>query len=105
MEFNTINECKEKILSKKISILELNKIFIDRIKQQKDLNSFIYFDEDLIIGRSNYLENLKDNNLSLKGIPLGIKDLFCTADMPTTAGSKILSNFQQTNKSIVTEKF
>ncbi len=37
MEFNTINECKEKILSKKISILELNKIFIDRIKQQKDL--------------------------------------------------------------------
>ena len=76
MEFNTINECKEKILSKKISILELNKIFIDRIKQQKNLNSFIYFDEDLIIKRSNYLENLNDNNLSLKGIPLGLKISF-----------------------------
>ena len=59
MEFITINECKEKILSKKISILELNKIFIDRIKEKNDLNSFIYFDEKLIINRSNYLENLK----------------------------------------------
>ena len=104
MEFNTINECKEKILSKKISILELNKIFIDRIKQQKGLNSFIYFDEDLITKRSNYLENLNDNNLSLRGIPLGIKDLFCTVDMPTTAGSKILSNFQPTYESFVTKK-
>ena len=67
MEFKTINECNEKILSKKISILELNKIFIDRIKEKKDLNSFIYFDEDLIIKRSNYVENLnplRQSNLS-----------------------------------------
>ena len=104
MEFNTINECNEKILSKKISILELNKIFIDRIKEQKNLNSFIYFDEDLIINRSKYVENLYDDNLTLRGIPLGIKDLFCTVDMPTTAGSKILSNFQPTYESFVTKK-
>ena len=43
-------------------------------------------------------------DLSLKGIPLGIKDLFCTSDMPTTAGSKILSNFQPTYDSFVTNK-
>ena len=104
MEFKTINECNEKILSKKISILELNKIFIDRIKEKKDFNSFIYFDEDLIIKRSNYVENLNPDNLTLRGIPLGIKDLFCTVDMPTTAGSKILNNFQPTYESFVTKK-
>ena len=76
MEFKTINECNEKILSKKISILELNKIFIDRIREKKYLNAFIYFDENLIKNRVNYVENLNDNNLTLRGIPLGIKDLF-----------------------------
>ena len=43
--------------------------------------------------RAKEIDNLKAD-LSLKGIPLGIKDLFCTKNMPTTAGSKILKNFQ-----------
>jgi len=104
MELNTITECIEKIRTRKISILELNQIFINRIKDQKRINSFIFFDEDLIKNRCNHLKNINDNNLSLKGIPLGIKDLFCTIDMPTTAGSKILSNFKPTYESFVTEK-
>ena len=44
MEFKTITETREKIRSKQISILELNQIFINRIKDQKDINSFIFFD-------------------------------------------------------------
>ena len=104
MEFKTITETREKIRSKQISILELNQIFINRIKDQKDINSFIFFDEDLITKRCHDLANSNDSNLTLKGIPLGIKDLFCTADMPTTAGSKILSNFKPTYESFVTKK-
>ena len=103
MEFKTIKETREKIISKKISLFELNQIFINRIKDQKNINAFIFFDEDLIERRCNQLVNLKDD-LILKGIPLGIKDLFCTIDMPTTAGSKILSNFQPTYESFVTKK-
>ena len=104
MEFNTITETREKIRSKQISILELNQIFINRIKDQKDINSFIFFDEDLITNRCHDLDNSNDSNLTLKGIPLGIKDLFCTVGMPTTAGSKILSNFKPTYESFVTKK-
>lgn len=103
MEFKTITETIEKIKSKQISILELNQIFINRIKNKKNINSFIFFDEDLIINRCNYLTNSNESNLTLKGIPLGIKDLFCTLDMPTTAGSKILSNFKPTYESFVTK--
>ena len=66
MEFNTINECKEKILSKKISILELNQIFINRIKNRKNINSLIFFDEDLIKQRCNELAKLYDKKI-LKG--------------------------------------
>ena len=58
MEFKTITETRKKIKSKQISILELNQIFINRIKNQKNINSFIFFDEDLIINRCNYLDKL-----------------------------------------------
>ena len=104
MEFNSITETQKKIKSKKISILELNKIFIDRINKNKNINAFIFFDEDLITKRCKELDNLKDDTFKLKGIPLGIKDLFCTIGMPTTAGSKILCNFKPTYESHVTSK-
>ena len=103
MEFTTIKETREKIISKQISLFELNQIFIHRINDQKDINAFIFFDEDLIEHRCNQLVNLKDD-LILKGIPLGIKDLFCTEGMPTTAGSKILSNFIPSYESFVTNR-
>ena len=103
MEFSSITETLKKIRSKEISVEELNKIFIKRIKDNKNLNAFIYFNEENIIEQSRKTHNLS-NNLSLKGIPLAIKDLFCTKNMPTTAGSKILSNFHPTYESFVTQK-
>jgi aspartyl-tRNA(Asn)/glutamyl-tRNA(Gln) amidotransferase subunit A len=103
MEFSSITETLKTIRSKKISVEELSKIFIKRIKDNKNLNAFIYFNEENIIEQSRETDKLS-NNLSLKGIPLAIKDLFCTKNMPTTAGSKILSNFHPTYESFVTQK-
>ena len=103
MEFNTITESLEKINSNKISIVELNDIFINRVKKNKDLNAFIYFDEENI---SQQIKNIQisKKKFKLKGIPLAIKDLFCTKNMPTTAGSKILQDFQPTYESHVSQK-
>ena len=103
MPFKSIKDAISNIESKKISIRELNLEFIKKIKDNKNLNIFIYFDEKKIINQIDNLE--KDNsNKKLKGIPLAIKDLFCTKDMPTTAGSKILENFNPTYESFVTQK-
>ena len=103
MEFITITETLDKIKNNKISVEELNEVFIKRIKEKEYLNSFIYFDEKNIQNQSRKIDNFKQDS-ALKGIPLAIKDLFCTKDMPTTAGSKILSNFQPTYESFVTKK-
>ena len=103
MEFNTITESLAKINSNKISIVELNDIFINRIKKNKNLNAFIYFDEENISQQIKKIQSSK-NNFKLKGIPLAIKDLFCTKNMPTTAGSKILQNFQPSYESHVSQK-
>ena len=103
MEFNTITESLENINSNKISIVELNDIFINRIKKNKNLNAFIYFDEENISQQIKKIQSSK-KNFKLKGIPLAIKDLFCTKNMPTTAGSKILQNFQPSYESHVSQK-
>ena len=73
------------------------------IKDNEKLNVFIYFNEEAVIEQSRKIDNSKDN-FKLKGIPLAIKDLFCTANMPTTAGSRILNNFNPTYESFVTKK-
>ncbi len=103
MKFESINETLRLIKSKKISVKELSTFFIEKINKNKNLNAFIYLDEKLILDQAEKLDNIKEN-LPLKGIPLGIKDLFCTKNMPTTAGSKILSNFKPTYESFVTNK-
>ena len=40
----------------------------------------------------------------MEGIPIGIKDLFCTKDVRTTASSKMLETFIPTYESTITEK-
>jgi len=102
MTFRSLKETINSFESKKISIRELNEEYIKKIKEKTNLNIFIYFDEENIINQINILE--KDNSKKiLKGIPLAIKDLFCTKDMPTTAASKILENFNPSYESFVTQ--
>ena len=101
MEFTTIKETAKSIKNKKISINELSEIFIKRINQNLNLNAYIYFDETNI---KEQLSNHKNQNNLLNGIPIAIKDLFCTKFMPTTAASKILKDFKPTYESFVTQK-
>ena len=93
----------ENIESKKISIRELNQDYIKKIKEKENLNIFIYFNEQHVLKQVDELE--KENSFKrLRGIPIAIKDLFCTKNMPTTAASKILENFNPTYESFVTKK-
>ena len=101
MEFTTIKQTAENIKNKKISINELSEIFIKRINENLDLNAFIYFNEDNI---QQQLFSHKNKDNILNGIPLGIKDLFCTKYMPTTAASRILKGFKPPYESFVTQK-
>ena len=101
MEFISIKETANSIKSKKISVSELSEIFINRINQNLELNAYIYYDEENIRHQVN--SHLRTGDL-LDGIPIAIKDLFCTASMPTTAASKILKNFNPSYESFVTKK-
>ena len=101
MEFTTIKETTQKLKNKNISIFELCEIFIKRTNNNLELNAYIYFNEEKI---HQQLTSHSPKSSLLNGIPIAIKDLFCTKSMPTTAASKILKNFQSPYESFVTQK-
>ena len=103
MSFKSISQLKSLLDENKISIKEIAETYIKRINEKKELNIFIYFNEDKIHDQVKVIEKLP-NNKTLKGIPIAVKDLFCTKNMPTTAASKILNNFEPTYESFVTQK-
>ena len=103
MEFKSISQLKSLLDQNKISVKEIAETYIKKINEKKDLNIFIYFNEDKIFEQAKEISKLSNDNI-LKGIPIAVKDLFCTKNMPTTAASKILENFQPTYESFVTQK-
>ena len=103
MEFKSISQLKSLLDENKISVKEIAETYIKKINEKKDLNIFIYFNEDKIHDQVKEIETLSNDKI-LKGIPIAVKDLFCTKNMPTTAASKILENFKPTYESFVTQK-
>ncbi len=92
----TISQAKELLLNRSISSVELTKFFFEKISKFKNLNCFITetFDQALKMSkRSDEKYKLKKDIGLMEGIPIGMKDLFCTNQIKTTAGSKILENF------------
>jgi len=99
----TLTELVKNIKEKKISSSEITKAFIDRSEKSKKLNTYITEDFASAIEKAKKFDENPNFDLKLPGIPLAIKDLFCTNGIKTTAGSKILNNFIPTYESTVTQ--
>ncbi len=96
-------ELVEKIKKKEISSTEVTKAFIDRSQKSKKLNCYITENFENALQKAKQFDEKPDFNKKLPGIPLAVKDLFCTKNIRTTAGSKILENFIPTYESTVTQ--
>ena len=93
----------DNIKNKKLSSEEVTKAFIDRSEKSKELNSYISEDFSNAIDKAKKFDQNPNFDLKLPGIPMAVKDLFCTENVRTTAGSKILENFVPTYESTVTQ--
>ena len=98
----SLSEIVNLIKTKKISSLEITNHFIKNIEKGKKLNSFITTCFEESIKNAKNFDSKKNFEGLLPGVPLAVKDLFCTKDVKTTAGSKILENFIPTYESSVT---
>jgi len=90
-------ELIEKIKNREISIEEVIHRVYERIEETDDkLHSFVHISKEKAINRAQQLDkNMKNGRTigKLYGLPIGIKDLICIKDSPTTCGSKILQNY------------
>src|SRR6185437_5705399 len=100
----TLAEARDQLRAKQISAVELADAHIRAVERIRPLNAFITETLDLARERAK----LADKRLAegkagaLEGIPLAIKDLFCTEGVLTTAASHILEGFHPPYESTVT---
>src|SRR3981189_2362911 len=91
----TIAEARDGLAIKSFTSLELTDAHIAAIEAARALNAFVMETPDQArrMAREADAKIAKGEGGPLGGIPLGIKDLFATRDVRTTACSKILGNF------------
>jgi aspartyl-tRNA(Asn)/glutamyl-tRNA(Gln) amidotransferase subunit A len=100
----TLASARDGLAQKKFSALELAKAHIAAIEKARALNAFIVEtpEKALAMARQSDARIAKGEAGPLEGIPLGIKDLYCTEGVQTTAGSHILEGFVPAYESTVT---
>ena len=102
----TIAEAREGLKAKRFSATELTKAHIEAVEKARALNAYVLETPE----RALEMANASDAKLAggeggpLEGIPLGIKDLFCTEGVISSAGSNILKNFEPAYESTVTQQ-
>ncbi|MBI4226167.1 Asp-tRNA(Asn)/Glu-tRNA(Gln) amidotransferase subunit GatA [Candidatus Roizmanbacteria bacterium] len=96
----TIKEAIGGLKKKSFSALELTKACLQRIKLiDKKLFAFLTIDESRAIEKAKEADRLIRKSTEafrtkpLLGIPIGLKDLFTTKDLRTTAGAKIIKDY------------
>ena len=96
---------KSALQKKEVSAVELTKAYLNVMSSNDHLNCYITSTPEKALdmaSKSDHRINSGDA-LPLDGIPIAIKDLFCTDGVLTTAGSHILNGFIPTYESSVTE--
>src|SRR3978361_1183606 len=102
----TLSEARDGLAKKSFTSLELTDAHIAAIEAARELNAFVLEtpDQARAMAREADARIAKGKGGPLGGIPLGIKDLFATKDVRTTACSKILGNFVPPYESTVTSQ-
>ena len=107
MHTKSLTELSHGLQTGEFSSVELTQAFLTRIKQHQNLNAYITITEELALQSAKAADARIANKKAeaLTGIPVAQKDIFCTLDVKTTCGSKMLDNFYAPYNATVIEKF
>jgi aspartyl-tRNA(Asn)/glutamyl-tRNA(Gln) amidotransferase subunit A len=101
----TLADARDGIQRKAFSAVELTQAHLDAMAGARSLNAFIREtpDQALAMAKASDERIARAEGGPLEGLPLGIKDLFCTTGVVTTAGSNILKSFEPAYESAITQ--
>jgi aspartyl-tRNA(Asn)/glutamyl-tRNA(Gln) amidotransferase subunit A len=101
---HTIAEARDALAKGEVSARELAEAHIEAMEAARPLNAFITETPYHAIAQADASDARRRSGDAglLEGIPLAIKDLFCTEGVQTTAASRILDGFEPPYESTVT---
>ncbi|RVU38819.1 Asp-tRNA(Asn)/Glu-tRNA(Gln) amidotransferase subunit GatA [Hwanghaeella grinnelliae] len=101
----TLAEARDKLRAKEITAVELTDAYLNAMEQTRDLNCYITETPE----KARAMAKASDERIAagkagaMEGLPIGMKDLFCTNGVQSTAGSHILEGFTPTYESTVSQ--
>lgn len=100
----TIAEAKDGLNKKEFTAVELTEAYIKNMEAKRNLNAFVCETPDKALEQAKASQTKIERGEGgiLEGISLGIKDLFCTKGIATTACSNLLKGFVPPYESTVT---
>ncbi|MAB13933.1 Asp-tRNA(Asn)/Glu-tRNA(Gln) amidotransferase subunit GatA [Parvibaculum sp.] len=102
----TLAEARDKLKAKEITSAELTDAYISEMEAGRDLNAYVLetAEQAREMAKASDAKLAKGEGGAIEGVPLGIKDLFCTKDVRSTACSHILDGFTPPYESTVTSQ-
>ncbi|MCW2282665.1 aspartyl-tRNA(Asn)/glutamyl-tRNA(Gln) amidotransferase subunit A [Rhodoblastus acidophilus] len=100
----TLAQARDGLKAKEFTSVELTQAHVDAVARAKSLNAYIVEtpEKALDMAKASDAKLAKGEGGALEGLPLGIKDLYCTEGVQTTAASHILEGFIPQYESTVT---
>ncbi|PRX38418.1 aspartyl/glutamyl-tRNA(Asn/Gln) amidotransferase subunit A [Meinhardsimonia xiamenensis] len=102
----SIAEARDALRRGDVTAVELTEACLREIEAADALNAFVHKTPEIAMERARaadaMLKEKGDEAPGMCGIPVGIKDLFCTEHVPSQAASRILENFRPEYESTVT---
>ena len=99
--FSTANELVGKLKSGNISCVDLCKAYIERIEKfEKDVKAWAFFDKKLLLEKAAEKDEYRKSGKPLgplHGLPIGIKDIIGTYDMPTECGTVLRKGISESS--------
>ncbi|MGX1196117.1 Asp-tRNA(Asn)/Glu-tRNA(Gln) amidotransferase subunit GatA [Parvibaculum sp. MBR-TMA-1.3b-4.2] len=102
----TLAEARDKLKAKEITSAELTDAYISEMEAGRDLNAYVLetAEQAREMAKASDAKLARGEGGAIEGVPLGIKDLFCTKDVRSTACSHILDGFTPPYESTVTSQ-
>ena len=105
---SSLSELQAALAAKKVSSVELTRLFLERIGRLNGrLNAFITVDEEVSLAQARAADAARVGGEGgpLAGIPVAHKDIYCTRALRTTCGSRMLENYTSPYDAHVIEQF
>ena len=102
----TLSKARDRLRARDVSSVELTEACLTEIERAGALNAFVHHTPEIALEQARAADArlAQGDAPAMCGLPIGIKDLFCTKGVPSQAASRILEGFLPEYESTVTQQ-